>query len=523
MKVTRALISVADKTGLVPFAKVLQKYKIDIISTGGTASLLEKHHIKVRGVSDYTGFPEILEGRVKTLHPKIYGGLLAKQHVDQHIENLKEFGIQKIDMVVVNLYPFDEVASQPQCTLDEALENIDIGGVSLLRAASKNFKDVIVVIDPHDYSLILEEMDKNGGDVSEETRLRLSVKALASTSNYDRHISNFLYRHTLDFKQTKSPFLPIFHLRYRKLKDLRYGENPHQGAALYIDESVMEPSIVRSNQLSGKALSFNNIYDLESGLRLIQEFTEPTCVIIKHNNPCGVGCAKGDIAKAFERAYACDSESAFGGIVICNQKVSISLAESLKNIFVEAVLAPAYDPKALAILKKKQNLRILTLQPFQSKVYSVDKWDIKKIVGGLLVQDRDLNEQDDSEWQVVSGKKPKKALEKALVFAWKVAKHVKSNAIVIASGDHTVGIGAGQMSRVDSVHLALKKAHGRTRNAVLASDAFFPFRDSMDRLKGSGIVAVIQPGGSIRDQEVIAAAKEQGITMVLTHRRHFKH
>ena len=523
MKVLRALISVSNKEGIVDFVKALRKRKVEIISTGGTAKLLEENNVKVMSVSDYTGFPEILDGRVKTLHPKIYGALLAKQSDLEQVEKLKEFGISKIDMVVVNLYPFEATVAKPEYTLSDAIENIDIGGVSLLRAASKNYRDVIVITDPKDYLLILEEMNKNDGELSQETRMRLAVKAFSVTAHYDGHISNILYRYTLDQKDVEKSFPPTLHLRYRKLKDLRYGENPHQDGAFYMDEAILEPSLARAEQIAGKELSFNNIYDLNSGLEMAKEFEEPTCVIIKHANPCGVGRDKSDILKAFQRALECDSLSAFGGVVILNRDVTEECAKDLSSVFFEAILAPAFDKKALSHLSKKKNLRLLTLNLKDSASYTKEKIDFKKVVGGLLVQHRDVKVCHSNEWKRVVGGDLTEAVYEALEFSWKVVKHVKSNAIVIANRTQTVGIGVGQVSRVDSVRLALQKAQGKTKGAVLASDAFFPFRDSIDCLEGLGLAAVIQPGGSLRDEEVIQAAKEKNIPMIFTNVRHFKH
>lgn len=523
MKVLRALISVSNKEGIVDFVKVLRKRKVEIISTGGTAKLLEENNVKVMSVSDYTGFPEILDGRVKTLHPKIYGALLAKQSELEHVEKLKEFGISKIDMVVVNLYPFEATVAKPEYTLSDAIENIDIGGVSLLRAAGKNYRDVIVITDPKDYSLVLEELNKNDGEVSQETRMRLAVKAFSVTAQYDGHISNTLYRYTLDQKDSEKSFPPTLHLRYRKLKDLRYGENPHQEGAFYMDEAILEPSLTRAEQWGGKEISFNNIYDLNSGLEIVKEFEEPICVIIKHANPSGVGRDKNDILKAFQRALDCDSVSAFGGVVVLNREVTEGCAEALSRVFFEAILAPAFDKKALALLSKKKNLRLLTLNLKGSSSYTKEKMDFKKVVGGLLVQHRDVKACQPSEWKGVGGESLTEPLQDALEFAWKVVKHVKSNAIVIANRTQTLGIGCGQVSRVESVKSALQKAQGKTKGAVLASDAFFPFRDSIDCLESSGILAVIQPGGSLRDAEVIQAAKEKNISMIFTNVRHFKH
>lgn len=520
MKITRALVSVANKEGIVEFVRNLRKQKIDVMSTGGTANLLLENNVKVTSVSDYTGFPEILDGRVKTLHPKIYGGLLAREEEISHIEKLKEFGISQIHMLVVNLYPFEKTISKSDCTLLDAIANIDIGGVSLIRAGSKNYKDVVVVTDPKDYALILEEIDKNNGEVSETTRLRLAVKAFILTAEYDRHIANYLYPLISDKKDNAKSFPPILHLRYKKLQDLRYGENSHQGGALYIDETVQEPSIPKAHLLQGKELSFNNIYDLSHALEIVKEFEFPVCVIIKHANPCGVGRDDQNIARAFQRALEADSVSAFGGIVAVNQEVSEECAELMSGIFLEAILAPSFDKKALALLEKKKNLRLLVLS--LNGQHQKEKWDLKKIPGGLLLQHRD-GQEEAKQWKVVSGNNLTLSVEKSLEFAWKIVKHVKSNAIVIANAYQTLGIGIGQTSRVEAVKQALEKAKGKTTGAVLASDGFFPFRDSLDLLEGSGISSVIQPGGSIKDEEVIQAAKEKKITMVLTAIRHFKH
>jgi len=521
VKILRALVSVSNKEGIVDFVKVLRKQKIEIISTGGTSKLLEENNIKVMSVSDYTGFPEILQGRVKTLHPKIYGGLLVRRADPHQLEQLKEFGISEIHMVVINLYPFEQTIAKADCTLSDAIENIDIGGVSLIRAAAKNYQDVIVITDPKDYALILEEMNKNNHEISSETRMRLAVKAFSMTAAYDRHISNYLYGLTDNQKDTDKFFTPSFQLRYRKVQDLRYGENPHQGGALYVDETTQEPSIPKAKILGGKELSFNNIYDLHHGLDIAKEFKEPICVIIKHTNPCGVGRDKHSMTKAFQAALDSDPQSAFGGVVVLNREVSEECALLMNKIFLEAILAPSFDKKALSLLEKKKNLRLLTLD-FNGDV-SPEKVDFKKITGGLLVQHRDLGTIDPKPWTVVTGEKVLDSIQESLVFAWKVAKHMTSNAIVIANASHTVGMGVGQTSRVEAVKQALEKAQGKTKGAVLASDGFFPFRDSIDLLEGSHLAAIVQPGGSIRDEEVIQAAKEKKITMVFTKTRHFKH
>lgn len=521
MKLLRALVSVSNKEGIVDFTRVLRKRKIEIISTGGTSKLLSDNNVKVTSISDYTGFPEILDGRVKTLHPKIYGGLLARRSDAKQLEQLKEFGISEIHMVVVNLYPFEQTVVQPNCTLADAIENIDIGGVSLIRAAAKNYKDVIVVTDPKDYSLILEEMDKNGGDISEETRGRLAIKAFSVTSYYDRLISNYLYGEVLGTKDSEKSFPPVFHVKLKKVQDLRYGENAHQKAAFYIDESVSEPGLAKAEILHGKELSFNNIFDLDSGLNIAKEFVEPVAVIIKHANPCGVGRHESSIAKAFKFALDSDPLSAFGGIVVLNREVDAGCAEELSKLFLEAILAPSFDKKAFAILEKKKNIRLLTL-PFGEN-QNREKLDLKKVTGGMLVQDRDLTPISIQNWKTVSGTKIDTETQDKLIFAWKIVKHVKSNAIVIANHDQTVGIGMGQTSRVDAVKLALDKAKGKTDGAVLASDAFFPFADSMDLIQGLGLLCVIQPGGSIRDDEVIKAAQDKKIPMIFTGERHFKH
>ncbi len=517
----RALVSVSNKDGIVEFARALRKRKIEIISTGGTSKLLSDNNVKVTPISDYTGFPEILDGRVKTLHPKIYGGLLAKRSDASQLEQLKEFGIYEINIVVVNLYPFEQTVSLPNCTLADAIENIDIGGVSLIRAAAKNYKDVIVLTHPSDYPLILEEMDKNDGNISEETRARLAIKAFSVTSHYDRLISNYLYGHVMNSKDSERSFPPMFHLGLKKLQDLRYGENPHQKAAFYIDESVVEPGLGKVEFLHGKELSFNNIFDLDSGLNIAKEFDESVAVIVKHANPCGVGRDKTSVSKAFEFALASDPLSAFGGIVVLNREVDVACAESMSKLFLEAILAPGYDKKALAILEKKKNLRILKLE-FNAEVKR-ERMDFRKVCGGVLVQERDLAPVESQKWKTVSGSKIDSATTDTVLFAWKIVKHVKSNAIVICNQHQTVGIGMGLTSRVDAVELALKKAKGKTEGAVLASDAFFPFADSIGLLDGTGISCVIQPGGSIRDDEVIKAAQDKKISMVMTGVRHFKH
>ncbi|MDP3981184.1 MAG: bifunctional phosphoribosylaminoimidazolecarboxamide formyltransferase/IMP cyclohydrolase [Chlamydiota bacterium] len=521
ISIKRALISVSDKTGLVEFARELSNLGIEIISTGGTTRILKDADIPVTLISDYTGFPEILDGRVKTLHPKVHGALLGLRDDPSHIAQMREHQIVTIDMVVVNLYPFEETRKMEDASHEDIIENIDIGGPSMLRSASKNYRFVAVVVNPNKYELVINEMKSHDGTLSEAFRLRLAKEAFTLTARYDLAISNYLE----DLSRPDTLHFPSeIGFAYKKVDDLRYGENPHQKGAFYAEFDPHQASLFHAKKLSGKALSFNNIYDLNAGCTLAMEFDEPCSVIIKHANPCGVAVAN-TIEESFAKAWSADSLSAFGGILVFNRPVEALLAETISNNFVEAVIAPSVSNDALDILKKKKNLIVLELKALQNKLdpKSEHFLDFKRVLGGLLIQESDLVDVNLNDIKVVSKTQPSNEQLKHLMFAWKVAKHVKSNAIVIARDQETVGIGAGQMSRVDAVEFALLKARSSTKDCVLASDAFFPFRDSIDKLAEAGIRAVIQPGGSVRDQEVIDAVNEHNIAMVFTGMRHFKH
>ena len=525
VKINRALISVSDKTGLEALAKVLGKFKVEILSTGGTAKAIRALGVPVKDVSEHTGFPEMLDGRVKTLHPKIHGGLLALRGNKEHMETVKKHEIGLIDMVVVNLYPFEKTVAKPGVKLEEAIENIDIGGPSMLRSAAKNHRSVCVVCDPADYGKVMAEMEKNSGSISEGLLIELGVKVFQKTSTYDAAIYEYLkgQGREAEGQEKDEEFPNILNLNFRKLQDLRYGENPHQKAAFYRDESITEPCVSGALQLHGKELSFNNIIDLNAALEIVKEFDEPAATIIKHTNPCGTASAK-TLKQAYVDALDCDRLSAFGSIVGFNKPVDLEVANTIlaEADFVECIIAPAYDSAALEALKKKKNLRLLEVKGYSSKRDLKDK-DLKKVVGGLLVQDRDIVHVKESDLKFVTKAKPTKEQLASLMFGWVVAKHVKSNAIVLCQGTKTVGVGAGQMSRVDSVMIACKKAASRAKGSTLASDAFFPKEDGIEQAHQGGIVAIIQPGGSIRDEEVIKTADRLGIAMVFTGARHFKH
>jgi len=520
--VKRVLISVYDKTGIVEFSRALRDLGVEIVSTGGTAKMLEEAGIPIRSISDYTGFPEILEGRVKTLHPKVHGALLALRDNPKQTKEVEKHNIELIDMVVVNLYPFEATVARKGVSRKEAIENIDIGGPTMLRSAAKNYKWVVPVCDPKDYGLILEEMRKNSGLVSEETSLRLATYVFQHLSRYNYHI----YRYFLTCQPSPPLFPDLFQLILEKVKDLRYGENPHQEAAFYKESMIRGngQGIAGIEQLGGKELSFNNILDLDVAFNIAKEFEEPVAVIIKHNNPCGV--ATGEILlKAYNKARECDPVSAFGGIVGFNIKVDEATAEEIGKTFVEAVIAPDFEDEAVKVLKEKKDVRVLRLRGEEKT--SLPELDYRKVSGGLLVQTKDLKLFGDS-LKVVTRRKPSKTELKGLNFAWKVCKHVKSNAIVLASEDCTLGIGAGQMSRVDAVKIAVRKMEEQfgkkyKGTRVLASDAFFPFRDSVDLASASGVTAIIQPGGSLRDKESILASNEHNIAMAFTGMRHFRH
>lgn len=514
----RALISVYDKTGVAEFAKVLQKFGVELISTGGTARHLSEHGVATVAISEITGFAEILSGRVKTLHPKIFGGLLALRQDEEQMAEVERHGIGLIDLVVVNLYPFEATIARPDVSHADALENIDIGGPSMIRAAAKNYIDVAVITSPDQYREVIEDIEKSHGIVSEELRKRLAAQAFEMTSRYDKIISTYLAEKSAS--QHNFPFQIDW--RLEKVQDLRYGENPHQQAALYRDAWQKPYGLISAKQLHGKELSFNNMIDLDAASGIVQGFEEPCVVIIKHTNPCGV--ATGEVLRdTYQHARATDPVSSFGGIVGLNRTVDGDTAQAIAEIFTEAVIAPAYAPEALEILKSKKNLRLIELPRADG---APKTWDIKCIEGGLLLQDKDRLKLNEISFEVVTDRQPTDEEWAAMKFGWRVVKWVKSNAIVYASQDRTLGIGAGQMSRVDSSLFAADKAARMglsLKGSTVASDAFFPFRDGIDAAAKAGATAVIQPGGSIRDQEVIAAANEQNLTMVFTHVRHFRH
>jgi phosphoribosylaminoimidazolecarboxamide formyltransferase/IMP cyclohydrolase len=507
--VKRALISVSKKEGVVEFAKNLNELGYEIVSTGGTYNFLKDNGINVIKVSEVTGFPEILDGRVKTLHPKIYGGLLAIRDNREHMKALKEHGIELIDIVAINLYPFKETILKGNVTLEDAVENIDVGGPSLIRAAAKNNKFVTVVVDPRDYSKVIDEI-RRYGDTKEETRLYLSAKAFGYTALYDSLIYNYL----LGIQGEKFPEIITF--AYKKLQDLRYGENPHQKGAFYRNALKLY-GIADCEQLHGKELSFNNINDANAAIELLREFTEPTAVILKHTNPCGVAIAS-NIYDAYMKAYECDPMSAFGGIVALNRSVDLKTAQELVKIFLEIVIAPDFESEALKILKKKRNLRILKF-----KEGYVHEYEMKKVEGGLLVQEKDELDLNEDELRVVTKAVPTEKEMEDLRFAWKVVKHVKSNAIVLAKDGATVGIGVGQVNRIWAAEQAIEHAGEKVRGSVLASDGFFPFPDVVEAAGKAGITAIIQPGGSRNDNLSIEEANRAGISMVFTGVRHFRH
>lgn len=513
-----ALLSVSDKTGIVEFAKNLHDLGIKLLSTGGTARDIKNAGIPVTEVSEFTGSPEIFDGRVKTLHPKVHGGILNIRDNEKHQETAKQMNIENIDIVAVNLYPFEKVASNPDSTLEDIIENIDIGGPAMVRSAAKNHNYVTVVVHPHDYMKVIQEI-KNEGSTSLETRRVLAAKAYSHTALYDTVISNYLGR------KFQLRFREEFTVGGRLLQSMRYGENPHQDSAFYKEPLMRETGVCYSNQIHGKELSYNNIVDLNSAEELLKEFSNPACVIIKHNNPCGV--AEGEnLAEAYDKALACDPVSAFGGIFALNREVTEEVANKIAEIFVEVVSAPAFSEKAIEILSKKPSIRIMVMEQIEGRSL---EYDVKKVTGGYLLQDRDLHSfQSFKDLPCPTKRKPTDEEMKALEFAWKVAKHVKSNAIVYAKGSAAIGIGAGQMSRIDSTKIAQMKAENAfgkdaVKGSVMSSDAFFPFRDNIDAAAEYGVTAIISPGGSVRDEEVIQAADEHNIAMVFTGIRHFKH
>ncbi|MBI2822406.1 MAG: bifunctional phosphoribosylaminoimidazolecarboxamide formyltransferase/IMP cyclohydrolase [Acidobacteria bacterium] len=515
----RALISVSNKTDLVPFADRLSRCGFEIISTGGTAAVLRGGGVSVVDVAEVTGFPEIFDGRLKTLHPKIHGGLLARRDKENDRRQAKEHQIEMIDLVVVNLYPFRETVARPAVTLEEAVENIDIGGPGMIRAAAKNFQFVTVIVDPADYNWAAQELEKEG-EVSPDHRFHLARKAFAHTADYDTHIARYLFSTSMSQERPSGDLPLVLTLQADKVMDLRYGENPHQRAALYRHRGTEHlRSVASAEQLQGKELSFNNYLDLEAAWRLVQEFDEPACAVIKHNNPCGAAEA-GSQVDAYRRALATDTVSAFGSVIGFNRELEPPTAQELSKLFVEAIIAPGYSEAARQRLAEKKNLRLMRIEMSGSTPFP---WDIKSIQGGLLVQDWDRYYLAEKDLKVVSRRAPSPREVQDLLFAWRICKHVKSNGIVFASSGATLGIGAGQMSRVDSVRIASQKAAAPLQGAVMASDAFFPFRDGVDEAAKAGIAAVIEPGGSVRDREVIQAADEHNMALVFTGVRHFRH
>jgi len=519
--IKRALISVSDKTGIVDFASALSARGVEILSTGGTASLLQENGIVVTEVSSYTGFPEMMDGRVKTLHPKIHGGLLGRRGVDDAV--MQEHGIQAIDLLVVNLYPFEKTVARPGTDLETAIENIDIGGPAMLRAASKNYTSVTVVTDSNDYQRIVDELSANSDGISEATRYDLAIKTFEHTARYDGAIAN--YFGCLPANGEQEEFPRTYSLQVSKVQEMRYGENPHQRAAFYVEQDYTEASVATAKQYQGKQLSYNNMADTDAALECVKSFNDgPACVIVKHANPCGV--AEGDsLIAAYDHAYSTDPTSAFGGIIAFNQTLDAHTAKAIiERQFVEVIIAPEIDDEALEVLSEKKNVRVLGCGKWPPQ--PLPGLDFKRVNGGLLVQDRDLGMIGRDDLKVVTRRKPDAREMEDLLFTWKVAKFVKSNAIVYGRERMTIGVGAGQMSRVYSARIAAIKAADAgldVKGSVLASDAFFPFRDGLDAAAEVGVTAVIQPGGSMRDDEVIAAADEHGIAMVFTGMRHFRH
>jgi phosphoribosylaminoimidazolecarboxamide formyltransferase/IMP cyclohydrolase len=517
--IKQALISVSDKAGVVDFARGLAGHGVALLSTGGTAKLLRDAGLAVTEVADYTGFPEMLDGRVKTLHPKIHGGLLGRRDLPAHVAAMQAAGIANIDLVCVNLYPFTQTIARPGCSLEDAIENIDIGGPAMVRSAAKNYQHVAVVTDPGDYAALLQEMSAARGALGADTRFRLACKAFSHTAAYDGAISNYLT--ALQADGNCEPFPARLNLQYDRLQTLRYGENPHQAAAFYRDLTPAPGSLAGYRQLQGKELSYNNIADADAAWECVKTFDAPACVIVKHANPCGVAVGA-DVAAAYDKAFATDPTSAFGGIIAVNRALDAETAQAISKQFVEVIIAPGIAPEALSVFAQKANIRVLEV-PLAP---GANAFDIKRVGGGILVQTPDGMNVAPAQLKIVTKRKPTDAQLADLLFAWRVAKFVKSNAIVFCGNGRTLGVGAGQMSRVDSARIASIKAGnaGLTlAGSVVASDAFFPFRDGVDVVAAAGAKAVIQPGGSLRDEEVIAAADEHGIAMVFTGFRHFRH
>ncbi|HSD28317.1 MAG TPA: bifunctional phosphoribosylaminoimidazolecarboxamide formyltransferase/IMP cyclohydrolase [Vicinamibacteria bacterium] len=519
----RALLSVYRKEGILDLARGLAERGFEILSTGGTAAELEKAGVKVTGVSKATGFPEILDGRVKTLHPLIHAGILARRDVPEHRGALEKHGIAPVDVVVVNPYPFEDKVAKG-CSFDEAVENVDVGGPTMVRAAAKNFKHVAVVVDPADYGLLLEQLDREGG-IDSATRLFFAQKAFRHTGRYDAAIAGYFSQ----VEERDGVYVPAendetfpyrLSLTFEKVQDLRYGENPHQRAAFYSDLGATLFSVAAARKMQGKELSFNNILDLDAAWRLVTEIEQPACAILKHTNPCGTAIGSGPL-EAYERAWACDPTSAFGGIVAFNERVDAAAAKKVTGQFVEAVIAPGFEGDALKVFGKKANLRVMSMDT--TGIHKATGFDLRRVMGGLLAQQWDLHRLERERCEVVTKRAPSEEEWKALLFAWTVVKHVKSNAIVFANAVQTVGVGAGQMSRVDSTRFAAQKAVLPLAGTVVASDAFFPFRDGIDEIARAGATAIVQPGGSVRDEETIAAADDHGLAMVFTGVRHFRH
>lgn len=527
--IQQALLSVSDKTGIVELAQNLHQRGIKLLSTGGTAKLLLEHGLPVTEVADYTGFPEMMSGRVKTLHPKIHGGILARRGIDDEVVAAQS--IEKIDLVVVSLYPFSSVVSKPNCSLEEAIENIDIGGPAMIRSAAKNHRDVAVIVDHHDFTTVLAEMDQHQNSLTSTTRFHLATKAFEHTAQYDAMIANYFGQKVPPYQGAEEQellapcgqFPRTIHLNFTRKQTMRYGENSHQNAAFYVENTLNIASIATATQLQGKALSYNNIADADTALECVREFNEPACVIVKHANPCGVALGN-NLQEAYLRAYQTDPTSAFGGIIAFNRELDEKTAQTIiEQQFVEVIIAPSVSVTAQAVLNSKKNVRILACGELGQ---NQPRLDVKRVNGGLLVQDADLGSISEQNLQVVTQKKPTQSQLEDLLFCWKVAKYVKSNAIVYVKNKQTIGIGAGQMSRVYSAKIAGIKAEDEglsVAGCVMASDAFFPFRDGIDAAAKIGITCVIQPGGSLRDQEVIDAANEHGMAMLFTGMRHFRH
>ncbi|HEV2400738.1 MAG TPA: bifunctional phosphoribosylaminoimidazolecarboxamide formyltransferase/IMP cyclohydrolase [Candidatus Sulfotelmatobacter sp.] len=514
-KIQRAVLSVTDKTGLVDFARRLSNLGIELVSTGGTAKLLRDSGISVKDISDLTGFPEMLDGRVKTLHPKVHGGILHRRDDAKHVAAVQEHGIQPIDMVVVNLYAFEKTAAKPEVKFEELIENIDIGGPSMIRSAAKNSHDVAIVTSPADYDSIAAELERSAGQLSQATKWHLAQKAFATTAAYDSAIASTLERispEKVDLGQDGFP--SILRFSFQKVLDLRYGENPHQKAAMYSDSSGK--GVANARQLQGKELSYNNIVDLQAAWDLAQEFDDPVVAIIKHTNPCGTATGK-TLAEAYKRALECDPVSAFGGVIGVNRPIDLAAAEEMHKLFLEVIAAPGFDQAAKEKFASKKNLRLVEVEPANQK------WILKNVSGGMLLQDADVRPLNEADLKVVTKRPPTPEETRALLFAWKVCKHVKSNAIVYARDGQTVGVGAGQMSRVDSAKIGAMKAQLPLKGTVAASDAFFPFPDGVEEIAKAGTTAIIQPGGSQRDPEVVEAADRLGLAMLFTGVRHFRH